>query len=72
MTYNYLELTPREIEVCRLIRKGFTAREVGGHLGISKRTVECHKNNVWRKLRCSSLVDLIDYTDEYLNKDLHG
>lgn len=43
-------LTPREIEVCALVRSGLGSKEIGAILGISHRSVEVHRSNVRRKL----------------------
>ena len=69
MKYNYLNLTPREIEVSRLIRKGFTSREIGEFLLIARSTVEKHTENIYRKINVGR-IDLIDYTDECLDERL--
>ncbi|MFH1463848.1 MAG: LuxR C-terminal-related transcriptional regulator [Pseudomonadota bacterium] len=43
-------LTPREIEVCALVRCGLASKEIGAILGISHRSVETHRTRVRRKL----------------------
>ena len=43
-------LSPRELEVLRLLAEGLTDREIGEALGISTRTVETHVGSVLRKL----------------------
>ncbi|HET7094016.1 MAG TPA: response regulator transcription factor, partial [Thermomicrobiales bacterium] len=47
-------LTPREIEVLRLVARGLTDAEVGGLLFISPRTVSQHLRSVYNKLDVSS------------------
>lgn len=44
------KLTDREMEIVRLLGKGFTTSEVARQLGISGKTVESHKGNLRRKL----------------------
>jgi two-component system, NarL family, response regulator NreC len=58
------ELTPREIEVLRLIVQGYTNRQVADELGISTRTVEGHRANLTEKLGIRSRVDLLRYARE--------
>ena len=43
-------LTPREVEIVRLIAAGMLTREVARELGISAKTVENHKQRLFRKL----------------------
>jgi two-component system, NarL family, response regulator NreC len=43
-------LTPREIEVLRLIAQGYTNNQVAEGLSLSPRTVEIHRTNLMRKL----------------------
>ena len=45
-----LRLTPREIEVCDLIREGLSSKEIGRSLSISLKTVEKHRDNIRKKL----------------------
>ncbi|MFM2058640.1 MAG: hypothetical protein RLY71_3025 [Pseudomonadota bacterium] len=48
------ELSPREIDILRLIAKGFSFQEVGSYLGISTHTVGTHAKRVYRKLAVHS------------------
>ncbi len=43
-------LSPREIEVLRLIGRGLAPRDIADRLGISARTVHAHRENLKRKL----------------------
>ena len=47
-------LTPRELEVLRLVAAGDTNRGIGDALGISERTVERHVSNIFDKTGASS------------------
>ena len=51
-------LTPREIEVMRLIARGYTYREVASELVLSIKTVETHVSAVLRKLQLSDRREL--------------
>lgn len=57
-------LTPREIEVLRLLVKGNTNRQAADLLGLSVRTVENHRANLMGKLGISSRVELVSYAEE--------
>lgn len=54
-----LEFTDRESDVIRLCHEGKTAREIAELMGISRRTVESHKTNIFKKLGINSTYDMI-------------
>lgn len=47
-------LTRRELEVLRLLARGYTYREIGAQLFISIKTVETHASNILRKTQQSN------------------
>ena len=59
------ELTPRELDVLRLLARGNTNRQIAGLLGLSPRTVESHRANLMGKLGLTSRVELVDYAEEH-------
>jgi DNA-binding NarL/FixJ family response regulator len=58
-------LTPRELEVLRLLTKGYTNRQIADVLSVSARTVEGHRANVMSKLDLHSRVELTTYAEEH-------
>lgn len=54
-------LTPREVDVLKLIVDGYTNRQIGLELSISMRTVEGHRSNIYGKLGLHSRVELVRY-----------
>jgi two-component system response regulator NreC len=54
-------LTPRELEVLRLIALGHTNSEVGKQLYLSIRTVESHRAHIQQKLRRTTRAELVRY-----------
>jgi DNA-binding NarL/FixJ family response regulator len=48
------QLTPRELEVMRLLARGYAYKEIAAELFISIKTVETHASNVLRKLQLSN------------------
>jgi PAS domain S-box-containing protein len=46
----YATLTPREMELCDLLREGLTSKEIAGRLNISLATVHKHREQIRRKL----------------------
>ena len=58
-------LTPREIDVLKLIVQGYTNRQIGVELNISVRTVEGHRANLSGKLGLRNRVELVRYAREH-------
>ena len=58
-------LTAREIEVLRLLAKGYTNRQIAEQLGISPRTAEGHRANLSGKLGLRSRVELVEYAQKH-------
>ena len=57
-------LTPREIDVIRLVAAGHTNPEIAGQLVISIRTVETHRAAIHRKLGTSSRAEIVSFARE--------
>ena len=55
------DLSPREVEVLRLIALGHTNAEIAEQLFLSVRTVETHRAHIQQKLRRSTRADLVRY-----------
>src|SRR5689334_22087113 len=58
------DLTPRELEVLRLIALGHTNVEIAESLYLSIRTVETHRSNIQTKLHATRRADLVKYALE--------
>ena len=54
-------LTPREIEVVKLVAEGHTSDEIAEMLVISRKTVDRHRANILEKLGMRDRVDLTRY-----------
>jgi DNA-binding CsgD family transcriptional regulator len=52
-------LTARQRDVCALLAEGLSHKEIGQRLGISHRTVETHREGIYRRLGVSNLVQLV-------------
>jgi FixJ family two-component response regulator len=55
-------LTPREIQVLRLVTLGKSNKVIAGDLDLSKRTVELHRAHLMEKMGASSLAHLVRMT----------
>jgi len=58
-------LTPREMDILRLLAKGHTNRQIADALHLSVRTVEGHRANLMSKLELHSRVELTSYAEEH-------
>jgi len=54
-------ITPREMEIIRLLAEGKANKEIAALLGITLRTVETHRAKIMLKLDLHSLAELIHY-----------
>ena len=57
-------LTPREIEVLKLVGEGYTSPEIAQMLGISSKTVDKHRANMMKKLDLHNSAALTAYAIE--------
>lgn len=58
-------LSPREIEIIRLIASGLTTAEISQQLFISELTVETHRKNIGRKTGVKKGIQLLHYAREH-------
>jgi DNA-binding NarL/FixJ family response regulator len=54
-------LTPRELEVLKLIAEAYTSDQIARELSISRRTVDRHRENILAKLGMRDRVELTRY-----------
>lgn len=57
-------LSPRELEVLRLIALGYTNAEIAQSLVLSVRTVESHRAHIQQKILLTTRAELVSYTRE--------
>ena len=54
-------LTPRQIEVLRMVADGHRTREIATRLKLSVKTVESHRGEVMKRLEMHDVVSLVRY-----------
>ena len=54
-------LSDREIEIIFKIKEGFSAKEIAEKLFISRRTVESHRSNIFKKLNLKNTASLLKF-----------
>ncbi|HUR79516.1 MAG TPA: response regulator transcription factor [Thermoanaerobaculia bacterium] len=57
-------LTPREVEIVRMVASGLVNREIGEKLFITEGTVKTHLHSVYEKLGVKGRVQLANYAQE--------
>ncbi|MFQ5657008.1 MAG: response regulator [Candidatus Methylomirabilales bacterium] len=55
---SFQSLTDREREICRLVARGETNKEIASKLFITEKTVKSHLNRIFRKLHLRRRIDL--------------
>lgn len=58
-------LSPRELQVLRLIAQGHTNIEIAARLVLSVRTIESHRAHIQRKTGRTSRADLVAYAQQH-------
>ena len=64
------QLTPREIEVVRLLAAGQANKQVAADLKVSTRTVESHRHHIMKKMGFASFSDLVRFAVRHNLVDL--
>ncbi|BAN69357.1 response regulator transcription factor [endosymbiont of unidentified scaly snail isolate Monju] len=52
-------LTPRELEVMKMVTDGRSNKEIANALGVSAKTIEAHRARVMEKMHARSLAELV-------------
>jgi DNA-binding CsgD family transcriptional regulator/PAS domain-containing protein len=60
-----LELTPRELEILRLVKDGFLSKEISDKLSISVHTVNTHRQRVLEKLGANNSIEAVSFASKY-------
>jgi DNA-binding NarL/FixJ family response regulator len=55
------QLTPREVEVLKLIACGHSGKQIAEQLGIAFRTARSHRSNLMEKLDVHDTASLVRY-----------
>ena len=61
ITVPQIHFTPRERTIIHLCCEGLQTKEIADRLGISPRTVNTHKTNIFRKTGINNSVELMRY-----------
>lgn len=58
------DLTPRQLDIAKLVATGKTSKEIADELSLSPRTVENHRNDILKKLHLRNATELVVYAKE--------
>lgn len=58
-------LTKRELQIIDLLKQGYSSKQISEMLHLSFHTVRTHRRNIFNKLGCSNIVDLINKLSLY-------
>ena len=58
-------LTPRELDIVRMIVGGFTNKEIGEKLAIGENTVKSHLTHIFNKVGASSRIELALFAEHH-------
>ena len=58
-------ITPREMQVVKLICREYTNQEIGDKLELSRRTVESHRVRIMEKLKVTTTIGLVVFAFSY-------
>ena len=58
------DLSKREIEVIKFIKKGFSSKEIADALFLSTKTVEVHRYNILKKLNLRNAASLTNFINQ--------
>jgi DNA-binding CsgD family transcriptional regulator len=54
ITLKEFRLTPKEIQICNMIKRGLSSKEIAGFLNISIFTVGRHRHNIRKKMKITN------------------
>ncbi|GAB3046217.1 response regulator [Spirosoma pulveris] len=58
------KLSPRELEIIRLIKDGLSSPQIAEKINLSQHTVDTHRKNIHAKLNISTVADLVRFSIE--------
>jgi DNA-binding CsgD family transcriptional regulator len=59
------DLSPREMQILRLVAQGLSNRQIGGELSISEHTAANHVRSILRKTRCANRTEAASYAHRH-------
>ena len=67
-----INITPRELEVIKLLRRGYSSRQVASQMKISFNTVETHRKKILKKFKAKNTPEMIGKALEFFGWIVKG
>jgi DNA-binding NarL/FixJ family response regulator len=65
--YNKNQLTKREVEVLRLLKREYTTEQIANQMGLSYYTIETHRKNINQKMKFGSKKEFYDFLENFIS-----
>lgn len=65
--YNKNQLTKREFEVLRLLKREYTTEQIATQMGLSYYTIETHRKNINQKMKFASKKEFYDFLENFIS-----
>ncbi|MCP4423798.1 MAG: response regulator transcription factor, partial [Chloroflexi bacterium] len=62
---NMPELSPRQVDILRLLTQGLDNRAIAAQLGLSVKTIETHLTRLYRQLHVQSRLEAVNYAHQH-------
>jgi len=59
--YDKASMSDREIEILKLLCDGKTNKEMGKSVSLTPRTIDFHRQNIYKKTKCKTTAELVKY-----------
>lgn len=59
------KLTPRELEIAKLVCQEFSSEQIAHHLNLSLHTINTHRKNILRKINAKNAIDIMNHIRKY-------
>jgi len=64
--YTKNQLTKREVEVLKLLKKEYTSEQIATEMGLSYYTIETHRKNINHKMKFASKKEFYDFLENFV------
>lgn len=58
------KLSERELDIVRLLRKGYSSKDIAEELSLSVRTIDAHRYNILKKLNLKNVTALVNLVND--------